>query len=721
MKRFSFCSVVVILAIGLSQTGCGVPVYWGIKEVRAAGFDVSGPFGTIRSGPMDVMPAAFPESAGGVVLLPEVPRPSGPADVVGFKLEHDGAMAPRPVTFGQIFGPGQVARGQTVVARLGGHDVPTQLDVKTSNPDGSARMAVVTVVAGAPASLMLTRVPNGSSPPAIDLGKVAAGLNLTVEMVIHGFSGDTTRQFQIGPLLSEALRQGRVSYWLRGPLVTEARVEVPVMSSLRLTSDVRAYADGSVMADLQFNNDIAMRNVGGKLNYDVTIRASDRTVLRQAKIEHFQYQTWHHQVWTKGEPEVNVVHDTPAMARAGAIHNYDVSTGVRRQILDTQLKAMSGPGYGILGNAGVAMSMGMTGGRPDIGPVTQPNTVWLMTQHHDAARFALAQADAAGSVPWHFYDSDAGTYVSVTKYPKLWNDSRGNVPGISGLTQMPDPASKWEPDIPHQPDLSYIPYILTGLRYRLDQLQAQASGTILTVWPVPRREERAIVASSNEQVRGRAWGLRAVNEASFVCPDDAPLRAYFAMSVRNSVDNMLDESHRSTKGAAWGWFKFDHGSNAVEGGVTSPWMQDFVATTLVLMTQQGVPGAREVVRWQSHFLVGRFLAEDQGFHPRNAISYRLNLYAKSQDEPFESWREIEAESIAHGFATDGSSWRKIEFYAQGALGALSGIVSATSSPDAERALAWLRANAPHTSAEDWRRDPTFNIIPLPPADRRRSP
>jgi hypothetical protein len=721
MKRFSFSSVIVILAISLSQTGCGVPVYWGIKEVRAAGFDVPGPFGTVRSGPMGVMPAASPESAGGLVLLPEVPQPSGPADVVGVKLEHDGTMAPRPVTFGQIFSLGQIARGQTVVARVGGHDVPTQLDVKTSNPDGSARMAVVTVVAGAPANLMLTRIPNGSAPQALDLGQAAASLNLTVEIVIHGLSGDTTRQFQIGPLLSDAVRQGGVSYWLRGPLVTEARMEVLVISSLRLTSDVRAYADGSVMADLQFNNDIAMRDVGGKLNYDVTIRESGRVVLQQAKIEHFQYQTWHYQVWTKGDPEVNVVHDIPAMARAGAIHNYDVSTGVRREVLDTQLRTMSGPGFGILGNAGVTMGMGTSGGRPDIGPVTQPNTVWLMTQHPDAARFALAQADAAGSVPWHFHDLEAGSYISVAKYPKLWSDYRGGQWDTQALTEPIDGHNGWEPDNSHQPDLSYVSYILTGLRYRLDQIQAQASGTILMLSPASRQDGQAIVASAHEQVRARGWGLRGVNEAYYVCPDGAPDCGYFAMSVRNSVNYLLEEARTSTKGAAWGWFKFGSGG-AAEGGVTPPWMQDFVASTLILMTQQGVPGAREVVKWQSHFLVGRFLAEEQGFHPRNATVYQINVFAKSPDEPFSTWREIEADTIAHGFAKKGTGWGYDDpAYIQAAQGVLGGMVSATSSPDAERALEWMHQNAPHAGKDDLRITPTFNIIPLRPADRRQSP
>ena len=721
MNWHALSRAIFVMACLVPLPGCGAPVYWGIEEARAAGFDhpLKGIIRPVAAqGQTEVRPSGGSASSGIMELTP-VPRPKGGDDVVGVRLEHDGTMAARRVTFGQIFIPGQVAAGQTVVAHLNGKAIPTQVDVKTSNPDGSARMAVVTVLSSAPADLMLVRAPKDTGAAPVDLAKAAADLDLSVETTIREPAGTGTRQFALGRLLADALRQGRASYWLKGPLATEARVEVPVASSMRLTADIRAYSDGSVMADVQFNNDIAMRPVGGKLTYDVTIRESGRPVLQQAGIEHFQYQTWHQQVWTKGDPAVNVVHDVRAMARAGAIHNYDFDAGVARGLVAGQLSQMSGAGFGILGNAGVAKSMGMTGGRPDIGPVTLANTLWLMTQHADAARYALAQADAAGSIPWHFIDAETGTYISVVKYPKLWSDQRGAQWDNKPLTQQIDPKNGWQPDNAHQPDLSYIPYILTGLRYRLDQLQAQASGSIVMIWPFARRDGLGIVASSLAQVRARGWALRGVNEAAFVCPDGAALCPYFASTVRNNIDYLLDEAHRSHKGEAWGWFRYDDAGRAEEGGVTSPWMQDFVASTLILMTQQGVPGAREVVVWQSNFLVGRFLAEDKGFHPRNATAYRFDVYGKTQDEPYLTWREIEADTIAHGFAKDGSVWSNNDYaYARAAHGVLAGIVSATSSPDAEKALAWMRANAPHVGREDQQKSPTFNFVPLHPADRR---
>ena len=73
------------------------------------------------------------------------------------------------------------------------------------------------------------------------------------------------------------------------------------------------------------------------------------------------------------------------------------------------------------------------------------NAIWLMTQDEQAAKYALVQADAAGSVPWHYFDPKTGTYLSVTDYPTLWADPRGT----PTLTQQPSSSSGWTPEAAH--------------------------------------------------------------------------------------------------------------------------------------------------------------------------------------------------------------------------------------------------------------------------------
>src|SRR6185437_2577158 len=51
-----------------------------------------------------------------------------------------------PVTFGQVFKAGDVPRGATVAATLNGQPATLQVDAKATNPDGSLRHAVLTVI-----------------------------------------------------------------------------------------------------------------------------------------------------------------------------------------------------------------------------------------------------------------------------------------------------------------------------------------------------------------------------------------------------------------------------------------------------------------------------------------------------------------------------------------------------------------------------------------------
>jgi hypothetical protein len=52
-----------------------------------------------------------------------------------------------PVTFGQPFVKGDLPKGQTLHAQYKGHALPTQVNVKARNDDGSVRHAIITIQA----------------------------------------------------------------------------------------------------------------------------------------------------------------------------------------------------------------------------------------------------------------------------------------------------------------------------------------------------------------------------------------------------------------------------------------------------------------------------------------------------------------------------------------------------------------------------------------------
>jgi hypothetical protein len=677
-----------------------------VRGERIAPVTPQGGGGPASAGPVGVSTARVAEApppTDGVIYAPAVPRPTVSGDVVGIMLDRDVRLEPRPITFGQVFARGDLPRGASLVARIGGRQIPAQLDVKASHPDGSARMGVVTLVASAPASLMLAR---GAAPsgPGVEL---TAPPGLVVELTIGG----ARRSFDVAAALAAAVQAGSVSYWLRGPLVTEARIDVPVTGSLHLTFDIRSYADKSSMVDVQVRNDIIFQSDGATLNYDVTIRRGNDVVLRRQNLHHYLYQTWHWPVWSAGDPRVNVVHDAAYMMHTESVHHYDLTTGVAASVIAGEVHDMGSPEFDILGSAGITKYMPTTGGRGDIGPLTAANTIWLLTQHRDAARFALAQADGAGSVPWHFFDRPSNEWATATKYPLLWNDGRAVKDNMTQLTPVSDGASGWAPDDAHHPDLAYLPYLMTGTRYYLDQINAEATGMIANIWPFGRQAEKAIVTNGVMQIRARAWTLRDVNECAWINPNGSAMKVFCELSSRNSLDFLASEAKRLSKGEAHGWFSGPWNLPGVPGGIP-PWQQDFVASTLILMAKQDVPGAKEIVRWQSNFLVGRFVAESKGFPPRHGTAYGLVVFAARDDEPFETWAQVNAETKRVGLAKDDATWASDDSaYSQAATGVLGGMVSVLGTAEAKRAWAWMRDNGLGNTAKVYQAYPTWHIVP----------
>lgn len=650
--------------------------------------------------------AAMPAAAQGVVQAPAVPQPRQPGELVGLLLQNPfrARLPAGPVTFGQVFIPGQVPAGAGLIARLGTATGPAQLDVKATNPDGSVRMGVVTLMApalaeGATQPVLLLRAPAPAAGPPVDLARSQTALTVTLTP-----AGAAPRTLDVDALLAAALADGHASTWLQGKLTTEARVDVPVGGSLHVVLDVRCAADGAQSTDIQFDNDLALQRDGGEADYAVTIARAGTALFARPALHQFQYTTWHREIADRMPPLV--VHDVAYLERSGAILDYDLAAGVAGSALAAEARAMArgGPAFDVLGNADLTLYMGTTGGRADIGPTTEANAVWLVSQQPTARAYALAQADAAGSVPWHMFEAATGMHLTTLGHPTFWNDDRGGADRSStGLTQKVHPWSRdcgcWAPEAAHQPDLSYVPYLLTASRYRLDELVAQAAWGVTGTWPTLREDGRGIVVSSGLQVRRVAWNLRGIDNAAYVLPDAHPLKAYFTRLRADNYAVLLRETTRLTalQGAPHGWLP---GVNR-EPTHVPPWQQDYLGLVVAQAARQGVAEARQFLAWESNFLVGRFLAADLGFSPYDGVAYQLVMApdgTRLGEQPgVLTWAEVAQLTRAAGLSgcagggLFGCGWAKAAFpqYRQQALGVVAEIGHVLPSPQATQAYAWL--------------------------------
>jgi hypothetical protein len=619
---------------------------------------------------------------------------------VACTLEGTGAPAGRVVVFGQAFMPGVVPQGSRLAAFVAaGPALPVQIDVLNRHADGSARLAILALAApalAAGAKLPVLLVPDAGAPPPRFVPSLA-GRQAVVE--VGGWRCDLLAGFAAAPP------------WQAGALAVQARVAQAVpaaaaggVASLRLVADVALRADGTLWVEAWLRNDVAMRPNGGPASYAARL-VLDGQIAWQAEIRgQAHYTGWGRLAGGAAAPLIR--HDAGALADAGAGARYNRGIAVAEPVLARFAQAMAAPDWQrLLGPRQIAQDMRQTGGRPDIGPATMAQAAWLISGDRRAAAYAIGQAEAAGGIPWHHWEDG---WLTPDRYPRLWTDGRGG-PAPGGLMQPVAADTGWMLDCAHQPELSFVPFLLTGRRAFLDNLQAQAAWCVLSQWPAaasrgvpggPSPGDGVNVVRGN-QVRGAAWSLRQLEHAAWATPEADPLLPWLKRAAAGNWAWLRAQipAWSAEQGEARGWIPGEYGT----AGVLPPWQQDYFASTAALAARRGSADAALVLGWMENFLLGRFAG--RGLPRHDGAAYLLAI-RDARGRPLQSWAAIGAATVAQGLS-NGTGWSKTEGdYAQLALMALASL------PRTPPAYFWLAgAGAPFTRPQDFARDPVFSIVP----------
>ncbi|MBI5331197.1 MAG: hypothetical protein HZB71_11365 [Betaproteobacteria bacterium] len=656
---------------------------------------------------------------------PLLPQPKTPEEVAAVNIQNLGERLspPRMLTFGLAFDAGRVRGTEDLKAIHQDAAYRVQIDPLALWRDGTVRLAAITAAlpalcAGSELTLMLTRskATEKNALPPTPPPRLVVALTFGAGRYAGVRNVDFTRPIQ-------AALAGKPDYWLRGPLATQFRVEVPLQdgpsdptATLRLTADITQYADGASSVDMQFNNDrVSVLAKSGATNpapplppleYRAEIRFGPDSVRHEVRQDH--YTNWHAVLHSDDKPPLHVQQDVTRLRQAGVILPYDLTTGVHLSLLqDYEKRILNAPGFGQpLAANGVTMAMPNTGGRPDIGFTTQYNTVWLLTQDVRAARVALAQSDASGAIPWN-YRLGNGHWLTPGDHPEAWVDPRGGPQGYTGgIARLAD-TRKWIPDNAHQPDLSFIPYLLTGNRWNHDRMVAQAAFGLSNDWTGYRCKTPKCntVLNGRDQVRAQAWNLRGILQAALFARTGSFEQTFFAATLADNWRYAATQwpALRASQGEAWGWAPGAYGGNA-----QAPWQQDFLTGVAAMAARMGDEGARAFLRGQRNWLTGRFLGK--GLNPRNGCANNLMVIPPDPKGPAPTWAAIDAASVAAGVANT-PKWGA-HYYcavARGTLGAVQSVFP--EDEDIRRALAWLnRSGAPYIDPASSRNDPTFNIV-----------
>jgi len=671
----------------------------------------------------------------GVSVAPPLPCPGQGDGIVSLLLEGSGAPAGTVVSFGQAFQLGDLPRGAALRAVTEtGHPLAVQTDVTTRHPDGSARFAMVSLAApglraGERLGVVLGRGDQTGEAP-LDVVAAAAGRSAIVEITPSG-EGLPWRADLLLRMLDAVVLRTPGAVWQWGPLAMQARVQLPVPGTavglgeggIRLVADLALRSDGTLWCALWLRNDIAMSPAGGTARYAMRLLVDGRPVLEARDVRHLQYQAWGRtRLVAKGGRVITpplVRHDAHYLAGIGAVPRYDLAVGVEETVLAGLASATARQDWAPpFAPRGVTQFMPRVGSRPDLGPITSWQAIWLVSGDARAAAFALGQAEAAGAVPWHFWDAANGTWLTVDAYPRLWTGSpdglgRPGDPRSAGLTQrLPGlAASGWLPDPARQPDLLTVPYLLTGERWILDNLQAQAAYAILSTRP-ERRGGRAGIVVDTGDVEAAAWTLREIENAAWLSPDGSAERTYFERVARANWDWLVAQLPGWTErqGEAHGWIPAAGGAEREVPGTIRPWAQDCFAAIAVLSALRGNERAKAVLRWMSNFLLGRFRSERDGFRPSLGVAHLIAASPPGELQAlFTTWARIGEESDRRGLGRP--EWENAA-YNRLALASLAGL--ATVFPGSEAGKLFLelsRRGLAGTRLEDYRRDPAGSIVP----------
>jgi len=271
------------------------------------------------------------------------------------------------------------------------------------------------------------------------------------------------------------------------------------------------------------------------ITYTPTVIVGGVTIYT-ASIVHFHHtRTPPFVGWWGGDPQIYARHNHIYLQDSKAIPKYETLTpsetllnSVRQTIVPMDngdhTDYMDDPGY-----------------QNAIGPLPKWDATYAVTGDVRAYRWMLA--NGAGGAPYkiHHRDENTGRPVTIDSYPEAaYADASSSVPVIpTGATTNPHAEGS---TASHQPSIGYLPYLLTGDFYYLEEMQFWSSFNL--IWPgaVSRRGDAAYGQTSgaygifyNGAIRGQAWFIRSLAQVASITPDTHPLKSYFTTKLNNNI------------------------------------------------------------------------------------------------------------------------------------------------------------------------------------------
>jgi hypothetical protein len=523
-----------------------------------------------------------------------------------------------PATFGMVFAPGAVPAGTSLAATdKSGAAIPLQVDVKARNRDGSLRHAVLTVPRTGTVQLV------GGTP--------AQGAPVALSALPSDFDAEVILDFGDRKLTVSArdlLAHSKPQTWLAGPLVSEWWIAAPFRDAagksdphLSARFGLRSYGPGRPLRiEVDVENTWTWAANPRSYQYAAEIRAHGKTVFAQDKIVQQSHTRWRQVFWWDEAADASARYDIADFKAARAIPNYNAD---RDAGLGPLNRAYSGKKRGPMQTGIIYPAMPTTGQRPDIGPLPGWTVAWLISMDSKASEMMLNAGDLGGSFPSHYRNEKTGRPASTEEFPKISTHynfvgrGNGNLP-LADLAGLPKPFTA---EASHEPSLAFVPYLVTGDRYYLEELQFWSQWNAWGTAPEYHGFAKGLIGW--DQIRGQGWSLRTLAQSAWATPDADPMKATLLRQMKANAE-WYDSAYTNNPQANIFHVALRASDNADS---VAPWMDDYLTWASQYAVQLGFDEFRPFARWKGVAPVQRMT------NPDYCYVMATKYYMKVMDRP----------------------------------------------------------------------------------------
>lgn len=381
------------------------------------------------------------------------------------------------------------------------------------------------------------------------------------------------------------------------------------------------------------------------------------TVVATQKIKHNHYARWRWQ--SAPRPVVGDLEQAYAAGLLPAKFR-DLGAPLPRQT------------YSPMELAGIEPYMPGTGERPDLGLVTEWSAQYLANRSNLST--IIAQAEASGSMPWHFRDEHTGRMIDLSTYPNASIDDRGNP---KPLIKVPLVNVRLEEA--HMPNFLLVPYLLTGDPYYLEALQYQALWSYLSH---PADQYRDYTG----QTRAAAWTLRTTGLARTLTPAaNGWLASQAQMQARLDAKRKAVEQFFAQKSPI-------HYSADLESGMlTAPWEHDFLGAVSCWLVLMGRTEFGPIAQWWWQAARARGMG-DSGLPRAYATEYRYPVRALPGGPELTTWEQVfSAGRSLRGWKSTGNDYAFQDRAYLAYLGGAATLAARLGYVDASKVAAWVES------------------------------